>query len=93
LGDFIRKISLFVRNHFGKYGIIHKKSRFVSISFNIVDFTKSYGIIKRKNETGYLRNFIFFGETLSPVLKRIRTVRYRPGREEYRQREGDILLR
>lgn len=52
-----------------KYGKIHKKSRFFSISFNIVDFTKSYGIIEIKNEKGFLRDIIFFGETLSPVLK------------------------
>lgn len=52
-----------------KYGKIHKKSRFFSISFNIVDFTKSYGIIEIKNEKDFLRDIIFFGETLSPVLK------------------------
>jgi len=69
LGDVISEIPFFVKNHFMKYGKIHKKSRFFSISFNIVDFTKSYGIIEIKNEKGFLRDIIFFGETLSPVLK------------------------
>lgn len=92
--DIINEIPFFVKNHFMKYGKIHKKSRFFSISFNIVDFTKSYGIIEIKNEKGFLRDIIFFGETLSPVLKRLCAgVRYRPGWAEYRQREGDILLR